>query len=120
MSCFRVATDRLAVCAAHEAPVPVREVFEPTGTGCRVRGGPPHRADRSPDRQACWVRSERTGRDRLGRVSVVDFAYLPQIPVKPESNDVNRRRHPHPGEAILKAGPTVAACSVGSKAKAPN
>ncbi|MDH6222909.1 hypothetical protein M2283_010261, partial [Streptomyces pseudovenezuelae] len=30
MSCFRVATDRVtpAVCATHEAPVPLGEVFD--------------------------------------------------------------------------------------------
>jgi hypothetical protein len=30
------------------------------------------------------------------------MAHLLQIPVQPESNDVNRRRHPHPGAATLK------------------
>jgi hypothetical protein len=30
------------------------------------------------------------------------MADLPQIPVQPESNDVNRRRRPHPGAATLK------------------
>jgi transposase-like protein len=30
------------------------------------------------------------------------MAHLPQIPVQPESNDVNRRRCPHPGAATLK------------------
>jgi hypothetical protein len=30
------------------------------------------------------------------------MAHLPQIPMQPETNDVNRRSHPHPGASTLK------------------
>lgn len=56
----------------------------------------PHPANRQPRA----VRSPGTGRKRRRTAQVL--ADLPQSPMQPELNDVNRHRRPHPGATPLK------------------